>query len=1123
MLAVHGLWRADRRLALWVEDARLIVAAPEAPGEAGAAHPFALPAAEAATLLDRHGPALGWLASTAAHGHTELWLPSGGGLPSPSPELGSGILSSHAGLLPPPTTLRRYAVPGLLFDADEAAQLLGELGDPWHPVLPTESPAGAPAELICGASLRWLTAVHDLAWRTVRRGQVLPVLRVVRVEKTTHSPTSATRHRESSRPEARDAETQPAAGSTGAGGAAAWAGWTPVSDAAVQAELGGLAAACPPVCRAEAVAEAVAEAAEPGSGRSAATLLAEALECLVDREVRAALEDHAPARRRRGSGAGTPGSPAERWLAALTAPDGRLAAPDAAELAALEAELTAWHRSVQPPQDNPLRLCLRLDEPLGPDPDDPDGGTSDDHWRLVLLAQSAAEPSLVVTAADLWADDGDALAALSRAVGHPRERLRAELERASRCWPPLRGLLREAEPEALTLDRRAAHAFLREAAPALVDAGFGVLLPSWWERPPRLSMTLTARAAEPRAARRSGLLDRDAVVAFRWHAVLDGKPLSEADLAQLAAAKQPLIRLRGQWLEADPERIAAAVAFLDREGTGTMSGGAFLRTAVAPEPAAGGLPVDAIEADGPLRALLATRAATTEAHGEATWQLEQVTPPPGLRAVLRPHQQRGLNWLAFLTRLGVGGILADDMGLGKTVQTLALLAVERADRARGTGRTGNARQAEIPATLLVCPTSVVAHWQQEAAALAPDLRVHLHYGPGRPQGAALHRIAAGADLVVTTYAVARHDAARLRQLHWHRVVLDEAQHVKAANSQQYAAVRQLPARHRLALTGTPVENRLSELHALLDFVNPGLFGSAVEFRARYAIPIELREDAAVAAALRERIRPLVLRRLKSDPAVRAGLPRKTETTVRCRLTTEQASLYRAVVGDLLARIEETKGLRRSGLVLGSLTRLKQVCNHPAHLLRDGSRLPGRSGKLTQLEEILRQARANGEKALCFTQFAEFGALLRRHLTGLLGEEVLYLHGGTPRLRREEIVSRFQHLDGPGVLLLSLRAGGTGLNLTAASQVVHIDRWWNPAVEDQATDRAFRIGQDHDVRVHKLVCAGTIEERIDSMITAKRALARTTFEADDAWLAELSTDELRDLVTLRPDTAAGATS
>ncbi|MFC7732514.1 DEAD/DEAH box helicase [Actinomadura keratinilytica] len=457
--------------------------------------------------------------------------------------------------------------------------------------------------------------------------------------------------------------------------------------------------------------------------------------------------------------------------------------------------------------------------------------------------------------------------------------------------------------------------------------------------------------------------------------------------------------------------------------------------------------------------------------------------------------------------LGLGAVVADSMGLGKTISVLALLVHERGDGAPGP-------------TLLVVPMSLVGNWQREAAKFAPKLRVYVHHGTGRHRDDDLVRAAARADLVVTTYGTAARDAAMLARVDWERVVCDEAQALKNSGTRQARAIRGIPARTRIALTGTPVENHLMELWSILEFANPGLLGPRAAFRERFAVPIERDGDEAAALALRRATRPFVLRRLKTDKAIISDLPEKQEIKVYCNLTAEQASLYQATLDDMLARIAESEQEQRRGLVLATMARLKQVCNHPAQLLGDGSRLPGRSGKLERLEEICAQVVEQGEKALVFTQYAEFGAMLRPYLAARLERPVLWLHGGTSRRQRDELVRRFQEDADPAVFLLSLKAAGTGLTLTAANHVVHLDRWWNPAVEDQATDRAFRIGQTKNVQVRKLICVGTLEERIDEMIDRKKALAESVVGSGEDWLTELSVAELREVLRLSPEAVSG---
>jgi SNF2 family DNA or RNA helicase len=433
-------------------------------------------------------------------------------------------------------------------------------------------------------------------------------------------------------------------------------------------------------------------------------------------------------------------------------------------------------------------------------------------------------------------------------------------------------------------------------------------------------------------------------------------------------------------------------------------------------------------------------------------------------------------------------------------------------------RSVDAEPAGPGPTLLVCPMSVVGNWQREAARFAPDLRVLVHHGAARRTGTELDDAIAEADLVITTYSLLARDAEALARRQWDRVVLDEAQHIKNAGTRQARAARAVPARHRLALTGTPVENRLEELRSILDFAMPKVLGSAQTFRARFAVPIERDRDENAISRLRTITQPFVLRRVKTDPAVISDLPAKLEMTVRANLTVEQAALYQAVVDDMLAKIKDAKGMARKGAVLGALTRLKQVCNHPAHFLGDGSgvlqRGRHRSGKLALVEDVLDSVLADGEKALLFTQFREFGELVSPYLIERFGTTIPFLHGGVPKKQRDSMVERFQEsTDGPPLMLLSLKAGGTGLNLTAANHVVHLDRWWDPAVENQATDRVFRIGQRRNVQVRKLVCVDTIEEKIDEMISGKRQLADLAVGAGESWITELSTDELHELFAL----------
>ncbi len=482
---------------------------------------------------------------------------------------------------------------------------------------------------------------------------------------------------------------------------------------------------------------------------------------------------------------------------------------------------------------------------------------------------------------------------------------------------------------------------------------------------------------------------------------------------------------------------------------------------------------------------------------------EGLPPPRGFRGELRPYQLRGYSWLHFLRRWGLGACLADDMGLGKTVQALSLFQRDREEGGRAP-------------VLLVCPTSVVENWRKEAERFTPELPVLIHHGAGRARGGALREAAERHALVVSTYALVQRDIEALSAIRWGGVVLDEAQNIKNPATKGAQAVRSLASEYRVALTGTPVENHVGDLWSIMQFLNPGFLGSEAEFRRRFFLPIQARGDETAAAKLRSITRPFILRRLKTDRTIIADLPEKMEMKVFCTLTREQASLYEAVVGDAVREIARAEGIKRKGMVLATLSRLKQVCTHPAQFLGDNSPIPGRSGKLARLTEMLEEVLAEGDRALVFTQFAEMGEILRAHLQENFAREVLFLHGGVTRRRRDEMIERFQAggPDGPPIFVLSLKAGGTGLNLTAAAHVFHFDRWWNPAVEEQATDRAFRIGQGKNVQVHKFVCAGTVEEKIDAMLEAKKGVAARIVGAGEAWLTELSDAELKDVFALR---------
>ncbi|MGW0466637.1 DEAD/DEAH box helicase [Streptomyces sp. NPDC003027] len=774
--------------------------------------------------------------------------------------------------------------------------------------------------------------------------------------------------------------------------------------------------------------------------------------------------------------------------------------------------LRAWAADVAAGHDAGVRLSLRVELPGLTELEAPS-------FRAVLQMHSAADPALVADAADVWAGSGPTAAAFG-----PRARMDAllALRRAARAWAPLTPLLSAAVPDAVELADEEITELLGPAVRALQATGVQV----HWPR--ELAQRLTAQAvigppSEPpygppgtdgAPARLTGLtgltgptadgatdgdgagagpsrssalpsfLSADALLAFNWRFAVGDQELTRAELDRLAEAGRPVVRLRDQWVLIDPAEVRRARASADRELTPVDALGAVLTGTTEVD----GRRVE-VRATGWLEQL---RARLADPEGGP----QEVAQPAALAATLRDYQLRGLNWLHRMTSLGLGGCLADDMGLGKTI-TLIALHLHRQTEPSAAGPT-----------LVVCPTSLMGNWQREIEKFAPGTPVRRFHGTTR----GLEDLAENA-FVLTTYGTMRLDTEKLAGRSWGMVVADEAQHVKNPYSATARQLRTIGAKARVALSGTPVENNLSELWAILDWTTPGLLGRLGTFRSRYAAAVEGGEDPAAAERLAALVRPFLLRRRKSDPGIAPELPPKTETDRAVFLTTEQAGLYEAVVRETLAAIAEADGMERRGLVVKLLTGLKQICNHPAQYLKEERpRIDGRSGKLELLDELLDTILAEGASVLVFTQYVRMARLLEQHLAAR-GVPTQFLHGGTPIAEREAMVARFQAGEVP-VFLLSLKAAGTGLNLTRAGHVVHYDRWWNPAVEAQATDRAYRIGQTQPVQVHRLIAEGTVEDRIADMLVRKRALADAVLGSGEAALTELTDAELANLVELR---------
>lgn len=707
---------------------------------------------------------------------------------------------------------------------------------------------------------------------------------------------------------------------------------------------------------------------------------------------------------------------------------------------------------------------------------------------------------------------------------------RSLLDEAAATWTPLaRAQVASIdEPLELTVDEASA---LIMAAPDLNATGAGVELPEELTLSMERQVSTRIRFRDGEATRSSSTrrtpgtsagphFRLEELVSYDIDVAMGGVDVDADELRKIARQAGALVQLGGEWVKLDTssreqlERLARAVEATDSH----MANSSALAAALGGETVLpGGIKATVERVDE-----AALGRAVEFLRNPATF--DEVPVPEGFLGELRPYQQRGLTWLAGMASLPLGAVLADDMGLGKTVQMIALIMHIRAQRIAA---------GEEPGRVLVsCPTSLIGNWQRELERFSPELSVHVHHGPMREARASQLD---GHDVVVTSYGLIARDRDMLAGIDWSMLIFDEAQAVKNPDTEQARAVRLLRAPIRVALTGTPMENRLLELWSILDLVNPGLLGTATAFSKRFAAPIERAGDETAAANLRALSRPFMLRRVKHDPEIVPDLPEKQERTVACTLTPEQAALYQATADAAMNEVRRRDGIGRRGAVLALLTRLKQICNHPMQALGHGAGdgdaagepyvIAGRSGKLDRLESMLTEVVAEGDRALVFTQYAQMGHLLAAHLPDVLGCEVLYLHGGVPRIKREELVAKFQEEnDGkPMVFVLSLKAGGLGLNLMNAAHVFHFDRWWNPAVEDQATDRTHRIGQTRGIQVHKLVCAGTLEERIAQIIDDKRALAGKIIDTNGAkgegWITELDDDALAELVALGKDALA----
>jgi superfamily II DNA or RNA helicase len=760
----------------------------------------------------------------------------------------------------------------------------------------------------------------------------------------------------------------------------------------------------------------------------------------------------------------------DAWFAALRGETRTIRWEGQADLEELLKQLNVWRRPVE------------------------EGRNRDEH--LVFCLETPAEPSKpwflgisISTGKELLAFSLDDGGLLNRAPG---DSVLLALGQAAQLFSPLAQSEFHTEGFGCHLSAQDAYVFLTVSGALLKASGYEVRLPPWWQNNQARILTLAADVSPHLSSAGPTNQILNEKMDIQWSVLLNGEPISAEELESLLQPQSPLVFFRGQWIQVDVKQIQDAIRIEQRKNSDTQSALEIVRLALGAGAGHYGLDVSTVRGVGWVDPFL------KQLNGVSAFEI--LSAPDAFCGVLRPYQLRGYSWLVYLRIWGFGACLADDMGLGKTIQALAFLLHEK-DR------------GEKRPVLLVGPMSVLGNWLREAQRFAPSLRCMLHHGPQRWHGDSFAREAQQVDMVVTSYHLLYRDYADLRKVTWAGILLDEAQNIKNPDTHQAQAARALQAEYRIALTGTPIENHVGDVWSIMDFLNPGILGKKSVFRERFFRPIQSGTDPGARSRLRRATAPFILRRLKIDKQIIADLPEKMESKVFCPLTLEQARLYREVLETFQREIEMAEGVSRRGMILAVLTHLKQICNHPVNYLRQGQVLSRRSGKLVRLEEMLEEAFARGESALVFTQYAEMGALLKRHLCHVFACDMPFLYGGVPRKERDRMVQEFQESTEPQAFVLSLKAGGIGLNLTRATHVFHYDRWWNPAVENQATDRAFRIGQTHNVMVHKFICGGTLEDRIDAMIESKTALADEIVTSGESFLTELSNAELRDVLRL----------
>ena len=784
------------------------------------------------------------------------------------------------------------------------------------------------------------------------------------------------------------------------------------------------------------------------------------------------------------------------WLNALVEEDSTIRGTEH-QISQFESKIHHWSgKALARGSNTPVRTTFQLISPE----------QEEDPWLLEVLLQSREDEELVVKASDFWEGDIGFLAKTGVQLAQLEEQLLRDLGTALRVFPLLDRALSSQTPSQLELSLEESYHFLRETSRMLEDLEIGLILPDWWRKnASTLGIQVNIDPPTWDGSSNWGMLGTEQLLKASWQIVAGDATISQEDFDELLSSGRPLRKIGDTWIELPPDKIAATKDYLSQRQDVGLTLLEALRLGFGASEDEKVLPVVGLSTSGWLEQLL-------DSSRQAIPQLEE---PQGFVGELRPYQRQGLSWLSFLSGVGVGACLADDMGLGKTVQLLAVILHEQM-RARLQDRP-----KPLP-TILVVPMSTLDNWDQEAKRFAPDLTTYLHHGSQRLRGEEFIREAQRCDITLTTYSLAFRDQKLFEEVTWGRIALDEAQNIKNSDAKQTKAIRSIAVTamektaattpcHRIALTGTPLENHLDELWSILDFLNPGILGSLRDFRTQFAIPIERYRNEQASHTLSRLLQPFVLRRMKSDPKIISDLPDKIEMDVYTKLSEEQVALYRNVLDEMLPQVDTAQGIHRKGLVLATITRLKQICNHPTLYLKDGSELSARSGKLARLEEILEVLLSEGDRALIFTQYAQMGHLLQPYLQERFAQPVLFLHGGLNKTARDKQINKFQSKNGPAIFILSLKAGGYGLNLTRANQVIHFDQWWNPAVQQQATDRAYRIGQKETVQVRTFITTDTLEERINAMVLRKRELAEQVVGSTRNQITQLSTDELRSLL------------